>query len=146
MGVIGVATRRLDGGIFIVTGMKCLPVVTGSIGAIVLRPKTQPDIKRNQWICAEFMLKENTPGKPDGEQAFWIDGELRGHWKGVNWRKSKTLHANALTLEAYVTDRWTKNPVNAVYFDNVVIASEYIGASGAAFIGLIRRIRRILSD
>jgi hypothetical protein len=73
------------------------------------------------------MLRENTPGKADGEQAFWIDGKLRGHWKGLSWRKSPTLRANALTLEAYVTDRWTKNRVNAVFFDNVVIAREYVG-------------------
>lgn len=35
--------------------------------------------------------------------------------------------ANALTLETYITDRWTKNTVNVVDFDNVVIAREYIG-------------------
>jgi hypothetical protein len=73
------------------------------------------------------MIKHNTPGKPDGEQAFWIDGKLLGHWKGINWRTSERLMANALTLESYVTDRWTKNEVNIVYFDNVVIAKSYIG-------------------
>ena len=93
-------------------------------------PKKQPDILRGRWICAEFMLKENTPGKADGEQAFWIDGELRGHWIGLNWRTSGTLHANALTLESYVTDRWTKQETNTVCFDNVVIASEFIGPAG----------------
>ena len=76
------------------------------------------------------MLKHNTPGQPDGEQAFWINGNLRGHWKGINWRTSPTLWANALTLESYVTDRWTKNKINIVYFDNVVIASQYIGPAG----------------
>ena len=91
------------------------------------RPATHPDIARGKWICCEFMLKENTPGQPDGEQAYWIDGRLRGHWKGINWRKSPTLHANALTLESYVTDRWTKNPVNVVCFDNVVVARQYVG-------------------
>ena len=94
------------------------------------RPAAQPDIKKGTWICCEFMLKENTPGKRDGEQAFWIDGELRGHWKGISWRKSATLHANALTLEAYITDRWTKNAVNVVFFDNVVVAKEYVGPAG----------------
>jgi len=88
---------------------------------------TAPIIPRDQWICVEFMLKENTPGQPDGEQAFWIDGELQGHWKGINWRKTAQLHANALTLESYITDRWTKHPVNVVYFDNLVIARRYIG-------------------
>jgi len=86
-----------------------------------------PLIERGRWICVEFMLKHNTPGRPDGEQAFWIDGDLQGHWKGINWRKTGQLTANALTLESYITDRWTKNPVNVVCFDNVAIARHYIG-------------------
>ena len=86
-----------------------------------------PVIPRDAWICVEFMLRHNTPGQPDGEQAFWIDGVLQGHWKGINWRKTADLQANALTLESYITDRWTKNPVNVVWFDNVVIARGYIG-------------------
>jgi hypothetical protein len=84
-------------------------------------------IPRARWICVEFMLKHNSPGRPDGEQAFWIDGALQGHWRGINWRKDAQLKANALTLESYFTDRWTKNPVNVVDFDNVVIARRYLG-------------------
>lgn len=91
------------------------------------RPAEQPNIPRGKWICVEFMLKHNTPGKDDGEQAYWIDGELRGHWEGINWRKTTGLRTNAFTLESYVTDLWTKNEVNIVYFDNVVIAKQYIG-------------------
>jgi hypothetical protein len=90
-------------------------------------PESQPVIQKDRWVCAEFMLKHNTPGQPDGEQAFWIDGRLLGHWTGINWRKTESLKANALTLESYVTDRWTKNTTNVIYFDNVVIAREYIG-------------------
>lgn len=90
-----------------------------------------PPIPRGKWICVEFMLRHNTPGEADGEQAFWIDGKPRGHWKGIAWRKSPTLMANALTLETYITDRWTKNPVNVVEFDNLVIARKYIGPSAA---------------
>ena len=93
-------------------------------------PELQQDIPKNQWICAEFMLKHNTPGQADGEQAFWIDGKLLGHWRDINWRKTDSLKANALTLETYVTDSWTKNVTNIVYFDNVVIAREYIGPAG----------------
>lgn len=40
---------------------------------------------------------------------------------------SPSLVANAFTLEAYITDRWTKQRENIVYFDNLVIAREYIG-------------------
>jgi hypothetical protein len=86
-----------------------------------------PAIPRGKWVCVEFMLQHNTPGQPDGEQAFWIDGKLLGHWKGIPWRKTPELKANALTLETYITDRWTKNPVNVVSFDDVVIARRYIG-------------------
>lgn len=93
-------------------------------------PEGQDAIAKDRWICAEFMLKHNTPGRPDGEQAFWIDGRLLGHWRGINWRRTEGLKANALTLESYVTDRWTKNPVNTVYFDNLIIAREYIGPAG----------------
>lgn len=90
-------------------------------------PAGQQSIPKSRWICAEFMLKENAPGQADGEQAFWIDGRLLGHWRGINWRKTESLEANALTLESYVTDQWTKNHTNIVYFDNVVIARQYIG-------------------
>ncbi len=93
-------------------------------------PAPQEPIVKDEWICAEFMLKHNTPSQPDGEQAMWVNGELLGHWQGINWRLSEQLQANALTLESYVTDRWTTNPVNTVYFDNVVIASEYVGPVG----------------
>ena len=90
-------------------------------------PEPQAVIIKDRWICAEFMLKHNTPDHPDGEQACWIDGRLLGHWRGINWRKTDSLKANALTLESYITDSWTKNPRNIVYFDNLVIAREYIG-------------------
>jgi hypothetical protein len=90
-------------------------------------PEPQPNIAKGEWICVEFMLQHNAPGQPDGEQAFWIDGALRGHWRGIRWRTAARLQANALTLESYVTDRWTTNLVNVVCFDNAVIANQYIG-------------------
>ena len=93
-------------------------------------PDNQPNIVRGKWICVEMMLLHNAPNMPNGEQAFWIDGELRGHWKNIQWRTSEQLKANAFTLESYVTDRWTKQKNNIVYFDNVVIAKEYIGPAG----------------
>ena len=90
-------------------------------------PAEPPLVPRDKWICVEFMLQHNTPGKGDGEQAFWIDGKLLGHWKGINWRKSPSLMANALTVESYITGNWTKHPVNTVSFDNIVVADAYIG-------------------
>ncbi|NGO38955.1 hypothetical protein G4L39_06035 [Limisphaera ngatamarikiensis] len=88
---------------------------------------TAPLIPANRWICVEFMLRQNTPGVADGEQAFWIDGQLQGHWTGISWRRTDILQANALTLEAYITDRWARQITNVVEFDNVVVATKYIG-------------------
>jgi hypothetical protein len=99
----------------------------GKFWGNAFRPAAQPNIRKGEWIDAEFMLQHNTPGKADGEQAYWIDGQLRGHWTGISWRASAGLKANAFTLESYVTDRWTRHAVNIVDFDNVVIAREYIG-------------------
>ena len=91
------------------------------------RPASQANIPKGEWICVEMMLDHNTPNRRDGEQAYWIDGKLIGHWTGISWRKTDQLWANAWTLESYVTDRWTKQTTNTVYFDDVVIARSYIG-------------------
>ena len=83
--------------------------------------------QRGKWYCVEFMARCNTPGKEDGEVALWIDGNQLAHQKDVNWRSDEKLKLNAFWLMLYVTDQATKNPVNTVWFDDVVVAAEYIG-------------------
>ncbi len=84
--------------------------------------------KRGQWYCVEFMGKANTPGKEDGEIAVWIDGKKLAHHRGINWRSSEKLKINSLWLMLYVTAQSAKkNKVNTVWFDDVVVATEYIG-------------------
>ena len=83
---------------------------------------------RGQWTCVEFMVQCNTPGEDDGEVALWIDGTRRAHHKGINWRSSADLKLNAFWLMLYVTDHSAKtHKVNTVWFDDVVVATEYIG-------------------
>jgi len=119
--------------------------------------KKTNNFERRKWICVEFMLKANTPGKFDGEQAVWIDGKKTMHWKtgcidgiwfrdrfrffedwiknpkpfeGFNWRTDPNLKINRINLQWYVSDRVTENATvdrNIVHFDDVVIATEYIG-------------------
>ena len=53
-------------------------------------------------------------------------------YKGINWRSSEKLKLNAFWLMLYVTERWAKtNKVNRVWFDDVVVATEYIGPPAA---------------
>lgn len=120
--------------------------------------KQHSPLVRDQWICLEIMLKLNTVGKHDGEQAVWINGQKRGHWKqgspngtwlrgtfyafdkynqnpqpfeGFNWRTTDALKINKASLQWYLSNNasWPKMKVdkNMVYFDDLVIATKYIG-------------------
>lgn len=69
-------------------------------------------------------MKANTPGKADGEQAFWIDGELKGHFTGIRWRTTDALKINSFWLLLYIHD---SPKVNHIWFDEVVISQDPIG-------------------
>jgi hypothetical protein len=60
--------------------------------------------KLNQWQCWEFMVKVNTPGKSDGEQTMWVDGERIGHFTGIRWRDDPDVKVNCLWLQHYGYD------------------------------------------
>jgi hypothetical protein len=96
----------------------------------------QEAIQPGRWYCVEVMLKANSsPEKADGEQAFWVDGELYGHFKGFRWRTTDKLKINSFWLMFYNTDQAAQqnrdpNPqsrVMEVWFDDIVIATEYVG-------------------
>ena len=96
----------------------------------------QEQIQPGRWYCVEAMLKANSgPDKSDGEQAFWIDGELYGHFKGFRWRTTDKLKINSFWLLFYNTDQpaqHNKDPnpgsrVMQVWFDDIVVATEYVG-------------------
>lgn len=99
----------------------------------------------------------STPEKSDGELALWLDGKAamhiapgvrRGPWTGLGftlpergeepfegfrWRTSSALLLNNFWLEHYVTEealrrnRSRLKPTNSVWFDDIVVAREYIG-------------------
>lgn len=123
----------------------------------VFRPDNQVSFEREEWICVEAMMKANTPGKYDGEMAFWINGVKQGEWKpgfpegvwrsdkfltstdedlpmqpfeGFNFRTNERVKINEISLQWYVSEKFAKKGTvdeNIVYFDDVVIATEYIG-------------------
>lgn len=100
-----------------------------------------PKLVRDAWICVEMMLKLNTVGQNDGEQAFWIDGRKIGHWKkgnpsgtwirenfatfgqyntkpqpfeGFNWRTADELKINNVKLQWYLSSDQTWKKMTAV--------------------------------
>jgi len=90
----------------------------------MMRPEPSVLIERGRWYCLEMMVKANTPGKADGEQAFWVDGKRIGHFTGIRWRDTADLKINDFWLMLYVHN---SPKVNRVWFDEVAIGTEYIG-------------------
>ena len=93
--------------------------------------------RTDRWTCVEFMIRCNTVGKPDGEQAFWIDGEPAGRWTGYRWRTDEKLKINGVWLLYYMTDGATrrnrgKRNDEHIFFDDIVVATEYIGPKKTA--------------
>jgi hypothetical protein len=92
-------------------------------------------IERGRWYCVEMMIKANsTPEAADGEEAFWVDGKKVGEFKGFRWRSNEKLKINSFWLEhdgetgsTLNKDADHANRVYNVWFDDVVIATEYIG-------------------
>jgi hypothetical protein len=110
-----------------------------------------------KWICVEVMVKANTPGKSNGELAFWIDGKLVGHWRpgapsgsfirdkfvtsgffnknpapftGFEFRKNDKVKINSINLQWWIPKNLaasSKTDFNRVYFDDIVVAEKYIG-------------------
>jgi hypothetical protein len=97
------------------------------------------------------------PEKSDGELALWLDGKLtlhvapgtpRGDWTGMGfqplasggtpfegfrWRTHPELKVNFFWLLFYVTENAAKQnnvepkSLNRVWFDDIVVATEYVG-------------------
>jgi hypothetical protein len=88
--------------------------------------------KLDEWQCWEFMIQANTPDKADGKQAMWLDGKLVGDFSGIRWRNKEELKVNTFWLQHFGYDNsdptkqyWGEK--QTVWFDDLVIATEYIG-------------------
>jgi hypothetical protein len=96
----------------------------GNYWGNMFRPEKKVLLERGRWYCLEMMVELNHPDRADGEQAFWVDGKLIGHFTGIRWRTVDTLKVNGFWLELYIHD----NPqVNRLWYDDVVVSKSYIG-------------------
>jgi len=70
------------------------------------------------------MVKANTPGQNDGEVKYWIDGKVVGDFPSFNMRSISALKIDIahIGLHALHSER-----VNKKWYDNVVVATQYIG-------------------
>jgi FG-GAP-like repeat len=104
----------------------------GNRGDWLAFPSQYPDFnpranflpQRGRWYCYELMVRANTPGQNNGEVKFWIDGTVIGDFPNLFVRSISTLKIDEalIGLHARRSDR-----VNKKWYDNVVIATQYIG-------------------
>ena len=109
----------------------------GNEGDWLAFPGQYPDFKpmpnflpqRNRWYCYELMVRANTPGQRDGEVKSWIDGKLISDFPNLNIRSIGTLKMDEahIGLHAIHSER-----VNKKWYDNVVIATQYVGPMASA--------------
>ena len=81
-------------------------------------------IERGRWHCFEMMVKSNEPGKKDGEQALWIDGQEIMRIGGLRWRDTPSLKLNMLIAGLYI--HYCEHDCT-YWLDDMVISTEYIG-------------------
>jgi FG-GAP-like repeat len=104
----------------------------GNRGDWLAFPSQYPDFnpmvnflpQRDRWYCYELMVRANTPGQNNGEVKFWIDGRVVGDFPNLNVRSISTLKIDEahISLHASHSER-----INKKWYDNVVIATQYIG-------------------
>lgn len=72
------------------------------------------------WHKLEFWLKLNTIGNSDAVQQFWLDGQLKGSWSGIQFRSSSILEINSLQLSFSGSD----TQVAHVFVDEVLVTKQ----------------------
>jgi hypothetical protein len=90
-------------------------------------PDKPVNIERGRWYCFEMLVKANEPGKTDGEQAVWIDGQEIMRVGGLRWRDTSDLKVNMLIAGLYI--HYCEKDCT-YWLDDLVISTEYIGPMG----------------
>ncbi len=103
-------------------------LVLWSLVGFTPRPDFTTDLGR--WYCYELMVKSNTPGRSDGRIACWVDGTLVADFPNQRLRDDATLKINHVMLDLHIGSNGSR--VNRKWYDDVVIATSYIGPMRSA--------------
>ena len=98
--------------------------VPGDFGPdFVPRPDVIPTLGR--WYSYEMMVRLNTPGARDGRIAIWMDGQIVADFPNLRFRETSSLRIDQVTLDLHA--RANSSAVARKWYDNVVVATSYIG-------------------
>jgi len=93
----------------------------------VARPKIVA--ARGVWLCIEVLVQMNTPGTRNGRVAVWQDGAVIADWQNVRFRDVTSVKIDEIQLE---NGGQSSSQINDKWYDNLVIATSYIGPVGTS--------------
>jgi hypothetical protein len=88
-----------------------------------------------QWHCVETYVQMNKPGQKDGILRSWLDGAIALEIKTLRFREVETLQIDQMYFSTFFggNDKsWAPPKEEYAFFDNFVIAEEYIGPNAKA--------------
>jgi hypothetical protein len=92
-------------------------------------PRTKVVPTRGEWISYEVLVQLNTPGTRDGRVAVWQNGSLIADWQNIRFRDVSTVKIDQIQLE---NGGQRSSQQNDKWYDNLVVASSYIGPMSTA--------------
>jgi hypothetical protein len=87
-------------------------------------------ISPGKWYCVELMLRNNTPGRKNGQLLTWLDGKLVGHVEKLRFRDIENLKIQRFAVQDYFGGgeyMYTSPKDQRIYVDNLVISRKPIG-------------------
>ncbi len=84
-------------------------------------------LRKNQWHCVEQYVKMNTPGAHDGIIRAWVDGRPAFEKEDIMFRTVDSLKIEQIWMNVYHGGTAVSPYDQHLYFDNVVVARQYIG-------------------
>lgn len=105
-------------------------------------------LDRQQWHALEAYAKMNSitngRGNNDGVLRGWVNGKLAFEKTDLRFRDVERLKIEKIWFDIYVGGTWTAPQAMNVYFDNLVIARNYIGPLGVERVDTPANLRLVI--
>jgi len=97
--------------------------------------KTPVYLIPGRWHSIEVMAIPNNPGSSNGTVKLWIDGIPVSDYSGLDLRKNAVNPAsdiNVVWISAYIGGPTDPHPAQDIWYDNLVVSTNYVGPPGVA--------------